>query len=87
MMAAPKSECPVGAGQVAEKSTDSLGIVAVPDDDRKPVARLKAAFALAGHAVHELADGGFLVCRFNFARHCPDVTALAAFAKLAGVRS
>lgn len=46
---------------------------------------LIAHFALAGHSVHRLADGGFLVCRFGHARHCPDLAALAGFARQTGV--
>jgi len=86
LTAIQKSECPVGAGQVAEKSSENSGIVAFTDGDRKAVTTLKAAFAIAGHSVHELADGGFLVCKFALAKHCPDARALAAFAKLVGVR-
>jgi hypothetical protein len=82
-----KSECPVGAGQVADGNMDNTAILTVACDDCKAVATLKASYAIAGHAVHELADGGFLVCRFNLAKHCPDLRALAAFAKLVGVRT
>ena len=46
---------------------------------------LIAWFAISGHSVHRLADGGFIVCKHGYAKHCPDVEALAAFAKLTGV--
>lgn len=54
-------------------------------DEGKTLATLKAKFALAGHSVHTLADGGFLVCRWGV-RHVPDLHALAAFARQIGVR-
>ena len=51
----------------------------------KEVANLTAAFALAGFAVHPAPCGGYTVCRWNLGKHCPDLTALKAFGKLAGV--
>lgn len=56
-------------------------------DERKTLSTLMAAFALAGYAVHELSCGGFVVARWNLTRHCPDVHALAAFARQIGVRA
>ena len=53
--------------------------------DAKRATTLAAQFAIAGHSVHRLADGGFIVCKHGYAKHCPDVEALAAFAKLTGV--
>jgi hypothetical protein len=48
-------------------------------------ARLKARIEKAGHSVHNLGSGGYVVCKWNLARHCPDLRALAAFAKQIGV--
>ena len=48
----------------------------------KTLDTIKARAALAGHAVYELADGGFLIVCTKWAsqaRHCPDAAALAAF--------
>lgn len=86
--AAPqKSERPAGAGRIADKSIENTPILTADGAEGKALATLKAAYAMAGHAVHELADGGYLVCKFNLAKHCPDVRALAAFAKQTGVYS
>lgn len=52
---------------------------------QKQVATLIAQFALAGHAVHRLQDGGFLACKFGHSYHAPDFAALLAFAQRVGV--
>lgn len=82
-----KSECPVAAGQIAEQSAVNTAILQQSNDQGKAVATLVAQFALAGHSVHELTEGGFIVCKFGYAKHCPDARALAGFAKIVGVRS
>lgn len=74
-VAAPKA--------VTQKAEDSIIGHEVQAD--KIRATLKAQFALRGHSVHELAEGGFLVCRHGHAKHCPDLSALAAFARVTGV--
>lgn len=86
-MTVQKSECPVAAGQIAEQSTNKVGIVA-PElaEDNKARATLIAAYAFAGYSVHQLSDGGFLVARWNLSKHCPDLRALEGFARLIGVR-
>lgn len=55
------------------------------DTARKRVATLKALAALRGFAVHELTVGGFMVARWNLAKHCATVTDLEAFLRQAGV--
>lgn len=50
----------------------------------KTLATLVAAFALQGHSVHELAEGGFLVTRWGMARACPSLDALQVFARQVG---
>jgi hypothetical protein len=82
----PETQTPGGNLASAEETTESNAIVAQAADDCKALANLRASYALAGHSVHLLADGGFLVCKFNLAKHCPDLRALAAFAKVVGVR-
>lgn len=52
----------------------------------KRLATLKAKAALHGIAVHQLADGGFLVCRWNMTKDVPDLDALARFLFTIGVR-
>jgi hypothetical protein len=89
MSASQKRECPAGAGHIAEKSTGKADIVAARSADRneqKHTATLIARFALAGFEVHRLEGGAFLVCRWNQARHCGDVDALSAFARMVGVQ-
>lgn len=84
-MSAPlKSQSPMAVGQ-SENQTADAQIIGQPDAIDKREATLIAHFALAGHAVHRLADGGFLVTRWGQSRHCPDLHALAGFAKQTGV--
>ena len=82
MMAAHKNECPAATGQFATQNI-SDSIIGDPPDDGKTAATLIACLALAGVAVHQV-DDGYLACRWNFARHCLDLRALAGFAKLVG---
>ena len=53
--------------------------------DDKAVATLIARLALAGHVVHKLADGGFLVSKYGYTHHAKDFEALQSFAKKLGV--
>ncbi len=79
-----KSESPAATEQFAEQSTNNSGDSATCAEKHK--ANLKALFALAGHAVHETGDGGFLVCKWGV-KHAPDLPALAAFARQLGLRA
>ena len=79
-----KAQSPGGAGQSANE-TASSAIVSQQPEIFKREATLVAHFALAGHAVHRLPDGGYLVSRWGQSRHCPDLDALAGFAKQTGV--
>jgi hypothetical protein len=78
-MAPHKSECPAATGQNANENTNSAII-----DDNKGLSNLRARLALAGFAVHHLSDDGFLVCRWNLSKLCPDLRTLAAFARQVG---
>lgn len=50
-------------------------------------ARLRAKLALAGgFALHELADGSFLVARWNWTCTLSDLHAVAEFARRVGAR-
>ena len=52
--------------------------------EEKTVATITAKFALLGHVVHKLTDGGFMVTRWGMSRYCPDVAALSAFLAVIG---
>lgn len=52
--------------------------------DAKAVATLMAQLAIAGHAVHRAADGGYLACRHGCVRFCRDLAELEKFAILVG---
>ena len=51
----------------------------------KAIATQLARLALAGHAVHQLADGGFLVSKYRYTHHAKDFAALQDFARKLGV--
>ncbi|MDT7514678.1 hypothetical protein [Rhodoferax mekongensis] len=44
-----------------------------------------AKLALAGHAVHQLKAGGFMVCKYGLTKFCRDFAELHAFAVKLGV--
>lgn len=52
--------------------------------DHKAEATLMAQLALAGHAVHRAADGGYLACRMGYIKFCRDLAELEKFARLVG---
>lgn len=47
--------------------------------ESKAYATLAARLAIAGYGLHRLHDGSFLVHRWNFSRHLPDLHAVAKF--------
>jgi hypothetical protein len=51
----------------------------------KAVMTLIAQLALAGHAVHQLHDGEFVVCKYGLTRHCQNFAELQEFAQKLGV--
>ena len=51
----------------------------------KAVATQIAELALAGHAVHKLQCGDFLVCKYGYSHYAQDFEALLAFARKLGV--
>jgi hypothetical protein len=53
--------------------------------DGKAIAMQLERLALAGHAVHQLADGGFLVSKYRYTHHAKDFAALQDFARKLGV--
>jgi hypothetical protein len=44
-----------------------------------------ASLALAGHAVHQLHDGGYLVSKYSYSYHAENFAALQDFACKLGV--
>ncbi len=84
MDAPQKAQSPGGAEQSANETADAQ-IVGQQPEIAKRETTLIAQFALAGHAVHSLADGGYLVTKWGQARHCPDLHALVGFARQTGV--
>jgi hypothetical protein len=73
-------DTPEAATQKVEGS-----IVSAREQERKYEATLMARFALRGHAVHRMVEGGYMVCRQGYAKHCPTLEALQAFARQVGV--
>mgnify|MGYP007125384557 CR=1 FL=1 len=53
--------------------------------DSKAIATQIARLALAGHAVHQLADGGYLVSKYSYTHNAKDFAALQDFARKLGV--
>lgn len=52
--------------------------------DAKAVATIKAKLAIMGHAVFDLAEGGFIVTRQGHVKFCRDMAELEKFARLVG---
>ena len=55
-----------------------------PDDDGKRFATLQAELARQAYCLHELADGSYLVTRWNCCRPLADLRAVAAFVRQVG---
>lgn len=51
----------------------------------KAIATQVAELAIRGHQVHQLKDGGFLVCKYGHTFHANDFAELQAFARRLGV--
>ncbi len=81
-----KEKAAGGLHTTAATSEVDTVIVAPTTPDGKRLATLRAKAALQGISVHQLADGGFLVCRWNMTKDVPDLDALARFLFTMGVR-
>jgi hypothetical protein len=81
---AHKSECPVAAGHYANQNTNDLDY---PQSERQSKAEssLRALLALAGHSVHPLREGGYLVAKWGYTYQADDIADLQAFAVRLGV--
>lgn len=53
--------------------------------EQKRLATLTAEFAHAGHTVYQIAPSGFIVSRWGYTRHCPNLYCLATLARQMGV--
>jgi hypothetical protein len=84
-MSAPNDRAAGAATPATAQENTHTSIVGEHPETCKREATLMAQFALRGHAVHRLADGGYLVCKHGFVKHCPDLHALAGFARQTGV--
>jgi hypothetical protein len=54
--------------------------------DCKAIATQIANLTIAGHAVHRIANGAFLVSKYGMTHHAKDFAALKAFACKLGVK-
>ena len=68
----------------ASQSTNDLNF-ATGQRPGKDIATQIAELALAGHAVHKLQCGDFLVCKYGYSHYAQDFEALKAFARKLGV--
>ena len=66
-----------GAGFSGQGTADTRDC-AQADADRKYFTTLAARAAMTGCTLHELACGGFLLCRWGMAKELPDLRAVAA---------
>jgi len=86
---APNTKTPeaVDAAPGAEtQENQQLNCVTDLDCARKNFLTLQARAAMAGYALHELANG-YLLCRWDRARQLPDLLAVAAVLLQMGVRA
>lgn len=83
----PTNEKALGAINTEGLETDSTNDLNFATGTRrsKAVTTQIAQLAIAGHAVHQLADGGYLVCKYGHTHHATDFEALQAFARRLGV--
>ena len=51
----------------------------------KAIATQIAELAIRGHQVHQLKDGGYLVCKYGYCYEAKDFAELQAFARRLGV--
>ena len=70
--------------KISTQDTNDLNF-ATGKRNSKAESNLCALLALAGHAVHSLKDGGYVVCKWGYTHHASDLDALKAFAVRLGV--
>jgi len=83
---ATKEKAAEGFHTTAATSNVDASIIAAEAEASKRLATLRAKAALQGIAVHSLADGGYLVIRWNMTKDVPDLDGLSRFLFTMGVR-
>ena len=83
----PTNGKPPGAINTEGLETDTTNDLNFATGKRnlKAITTQLAQFAIRGHAVHQLKDGGFLVCKYGHTFHANDFAELQAFARRLGV--
>ena len=83
----PANEKAPGAINTEGLTTDTTNDLNFATDTRhsKAIAAQVAELSIRGHAVHQLKDGGFLVCKYGYTHHTPNFEALQAFASRLGI--
>ena len=74
-----------GQSQPAKTYTYNNVDFATGLEQSKAEASLRAQLALAGHAVHPLKDGSYLVSKYGYTHHASDLKGLKAFSVRLGV--
>lgn len=75
-----------GACDSAGLTADNNGLnFSTGTQHSKAIAALTAKLSIDGHAVHRLASGGFLVCKYGHSFHAQDFAVLEGFARRVGV--
>jgi hypothetical protein len=84
---APTNQKAFGACNTEGLSTDTTNDLNFATGTRhsKAIATQIAELAIAGHAVHQLTDGAYLVCKYGYTFHACDFEALQAFSRRLGV--
>jgi 3,4-dihydroxy-2-butanone 4-phosphate synthase len=66
-------------------SENTLRAEFTPAQKRLATLSLTSEFAHAGHTVYQIAPSGFIVSRWGYTRHCPNLYCLATLARQMGV--
>jgi hypothetical protein len=80
-----KSECPAATGHHAPNQNNNNSNYPTSNCLCKEEATLFALLALAGHPVHPLRSGGYLVAKWCYSYHAADIGDLRVFAMRLGV--
>lgn len=86
-MSPPDVRTPGGnrADSGSSKTDVLIFAVAATDDKSKAFATWRAKLAIRGHQLHALADGTFMVSRWNLCRVLADLDAVERFVEQAGL--
>lgn len=79
-----------GAEGFRDQSNTDNTHCAGPTAADQPIGRffaLAAHAAIAGYGLHELAGGGYLLCKWGMARELPDLRAVVALMRQIGIRA